>query len=50
MVKISVHYQGELHCRAVHEPSESALATDAPVSLEVLFAEPFDEAVGDIQW
>ncbi len=31
MVKISVHYQGELHCRAVHEPSESALATDAPV-------------------
>jgi len=31
MVNISIRYTGELHCAAVHEPSRSELATDAPV-------------------
>jgi uncharacterized OsmC-like protein len=31
MVKISIRYTGELHCAAVHEPSQAELATDAPV-------------------
>jgi putative redox protein len=31
MVKISIRYTGELHCAAIHEPSQSELATDAPV-------------------
>lgn len=31
MVKISVNYEGELHCSATHEPSGTVLATDAPV-------------------
>src|ERR1019366_5036470 len=30
MVRITGEYQGELHCSAVHTPSGSALATDAP--------------------
>jgi putative redox protein len=31
MVKISVDYQGNLHCEATHGPSGTKLATDAPV-------------------
>lgn len=31
MVTIQAEYQGELHCRAVHGPSQSELSTDAPV-------------------
>ena len=31
MVKISLEYQGDLHCLATHGPSGSTLATDAPV-------------------
>ena len=31
MVEIDIQYDGELHCTAVHEPSEAELATDAPV-------------------
>ncbi|HXC51252.1 MAG TPA: OsmC family protein [Candidatus Limnocylindrales bacterium] len=31
MVRIDVRYEGGLHCSAVHEPSGSTLATDAPV-------------------
>ena len=30
MVRITDEYQGDLRCSAVHEPSASALATDAP--------------------
>jgi len=30
MVKITGEYQGDLHCTAVHEPSGTGLATDAP--------------------
>jgi putative redox protein len=30
MVAIQLEYEGELHCRAVHGPSGTALATDAP--------------------
>ncbi len=30
MVTIHLEYEGALHCRAVHEPSGTALATDAP--------------------
>ena len=30
MVRITGEYQGGLHCSAVHAPSGSALATDAP--------------------
>jgi putative redox protein len=30
MVAIQLEYEGDLHCRAVHEPSETALSTDAP--------------------
>jgi uncharacterized OsmC-like protein len=30
MVKITGEYQGELHCAARHEPSGTALNTDAP--------------------
>lgn len=30
MVAIQVEYQGDLHCKAVHGPSGSVLATDAP--------------------
>ncbi len=30
MVEITLEYQGELHCRAVHGPSQAALETDAP--------------------
>jgi putative redox protein len=31
MVDIYVHYEGGLHCTAKHGPSDSMLATDAPV-------------------
>lgn len=30
MVAIQLEYQGDLHCRAVHGPSETVLTTDAP--------------------
>ena len=30
MVTIDINYQGELHCEAVHQPSGTHLATDAP--------------------
>src|SRR6476660_8266287 len=30
MVNISVRYTGELHCSAIHEPSQSKIETDAP--------------------
>ena len=30
MVNISVEYTGDLHCDAVHGPSQTKLATDAP--------------------
>src|SRR5436305_12294634 len=30
MVKVSVNYTGDLHCDALHGPSKSKLATDAP--------------------
>jgi putative redox protein len=31
MVEIEMSYEGDLHCAATHRPSESRLATDAPV-------------------
>lgn len=31
MVEIRLSYEGDLHCSAVHMPSGSTLATDAPV-------------------
>ena len=30
MVTIQLEYQGDLHCKAVHEPSGNELSTDAP--------------------
>ena len=30
MVQIKLEYQGDLHCKAVHGPSATELATDAP--------------------
>lgn len=30
MVKISISYTGQLHCDAVHGPSQAKIATDAP--------------------
>ena len=30
MVRIEMVYEGDLHCRAVHGPSGTALSTDAP--------------------
>lgn len=34
MVKISVRYEGQLHCSAAHGPSGAKLETDAPVDNE----------------
>jgi putative redox protein len=34
LVKISVRYEGQLHCSAVHGPSGAKLDTDAPVDNE----------------
>jgi len=34
LVKISVRYEGQLHCSVVHGPSGAKLATDAPVDNE----------------
>jgi putative redox protein len=31
MVRISIRYDGDLRCRAVHGPSKTELSTDAPV-------------------
>lgn len=31
MVKISIEYTGDLHCKARHEPSKRELETDAPL-------------------
>ncbi|MBI1883118.1 MAG: OsmC family protein [Chlamydiae bacterium] len=31
MVEISIEYEGDLHCSAVHGPSQAKLSTDAPV-------------------
>lgn len=31
MVEIKLHYQGDLHCEAIHGPSGRTLETDAPV-------------------
>ncbi|MFP6876813.1 MAG: OsmC family protein [Roseibacillus sp.] len=31
MIEISIDYEGELHCAAVHGPSGATLGTDAPV-------------------
>ena len=33
-VRISVRYEGQLHCEAVHGPSGTKLATDAPLDNE----------------
>lgn len=30
MTKIEIQYEGDLHCRAVHAPTGTALRTDAP--------------------
>ena len=30
MVAIQIEYQGDLHCKAVHGPSQAVLSTDAP--------------------
>jgi len=34
LVQIRVRYEGQLHCTAVHGPSERTLETDAPVDNE----------------
>ncbi len=31
MVSITLEYQGDLHCQALHEPSGTKLSTDAPL-------------------
>jgi putative redox protein len=31
LIRIDIQYEGDLHCRAVHEPSGATLSTDAPV-------------------
>lgn len=30
MVKVSIRYDGELHCSATHGPSQATISTDAP--------------------
>ena len=30
MVNISIKYTGSLHCEAIHGPSQTKIATDAP--------------------
>jgi putative redox protein len=30
MVTMQLEYQGDLHCKAIHEPSGTELTTDAP--------------------
>ena len=31
MIEIRIDYEGQLHCAAVHGPSDASLSTDAPV-------------------
>lgn len=31
MVNVSIQYTGDLHCAATHDPSQSRIATDAPL-------------------
>jgi uncharacterized OsmC-like protein len=34
MVEVTIDYKGELHCEALHGPSQAILETDAPVDNE----------------
>jgi putative redox protein len=36
MVRITSTYQGQKHCQAIHEPSQSVLETDAPKDIQGL--------------
>ena len=49
-----MEYEGELHCRAVHEPSGTVLSTDAPKDNqgrgESFFADgPGGDGAGDVR-
>lgn len=33
MVKMTVEYTGQLHCRAIHKPSGTVIETDAPMDI-----------------